>query len=285
MHWYLASILSLVFFSLQYFLYKVAAEKNADSKLVTFSFMATVTVLGLIVYFFQQTTILDAAKLFYFAFAAGGTFLLATLLRLQSLKFIPASVAFLIFDFKVIAIALISIYYFKDVLTVWQLLGIVLIFIAGLLIIQKQTGETEKYTKFNRGIALALGVVLCLSINGLVTKQAATENYNPFIFITIAYFINSVLAFSFYKLKTAAEIVASKKYSIKIGLIIGLFNFFAFYFEFTALRSGPLGPVTAIISFSTLGAILLSAIAFKEKFELKRAAGLVLGFISLLLLR
>ena len=286
MNWNITSILSLVLFSLQYFFYKVATEKRANLHLVTFSMMTTIAIAGSSLYLLEGEPINGWKMLLFFGFIAGTSFVGATLSRLKSLEHMPSSVAFLIFDFKVVVIALISIFLFKDLTTPLQTIGIFLALVAGGIVIQKQKGENEEHPNFHWGIIYALGVVFTLSLNAIVIKQAIIENYQAFAFIMVAGFFDSILSFLLYRFnKTYHMPVEIKNYSIKMGILVGIINFSAFYFEFISLQTGSLAVVTAIISFSTFGAIILSTIFFKEKIGFKRGLGLAIGLFSLFLLR
>lgn len=285
MNWYTTSILSFIFFSFQYYVYKIAAVKKANTELVTLFLMVTTTVISFIFFVFTGPHIINYRTLLLLTAGSSITFLLATLFRLESLKHIPSSVAFFVFDFKVVTIALISILYFKDRVTNLQLFGILVALLSVFAVIKKQSNESGKYEKFNLGILFALGVVLTLTINSLAIKQGA-KMYDPWSFIFFAGFLGSMFASVSYFLRIKSQLHERPRYfSAGIGVIVGILNILAFYFEFTSLKNGALAVVTAIVSFSTLGAIVLSAVTFKEKVGVRRSLAIILGFISLLLLR
>lgn len=287
MNWYTTSILSLVFFALQYYVYKIAAEKKANSEIVTLAFMVTLALAGLVIFIFRGGHAEHLKLLLYLSLAAGLTFLFATFFRLESLKYIPSSVAFFVFDFKVLTIALVSLFYFNEPIKVLQAVGILTAIAAALLVIDKQQGEKEKYGKFNLGITSALIVVLALTLNSLAVKKSALI-FDPLTFIFFEGVLSSIFAFGLYFYKRSEGKSINERpvlFSIGFGVLVGFLNFLAFYFEIVSLKNGSLAVVTAIISFSTIGAILLSALTYKERLGLKRAAGIVLGFVSLLLLK
>lgn len=285
MNWYATSILSLIFFSLQYFVYKIATEKKANTELVTLFLVITVTAVGFVYFILAHPALINLRNLLFLSLVAGVTFILATLFRFESLKHIPSSIAFFVFDFKVLTISLVSILYFKDQITRLQLFGIIVALCAALIVIKKQPGEQAQYKNFNLGIIFALGVVLALTFNSLAIKKGALT-YNPWVFIFFEGVLSSIFSFALYKVRAVNQVHERSKYfSAGIGIIVGILNFLAFYFEFTSLKTGPLAVVTAIISFSTIGAIILSSITYKEKVGVKRVVGLILGFLSLLLLR
>jgi len=285
MNWYISSVLAFIFFSLQYYVYKIATEKKANTELVTLFLMATTAVIGFSVLAIKAIHVGDYKSLLLLTAGSSTTFILATNFRLQSLKYIPSSVAFFIFDFKILTIALISILYFKDKVTPLQLLGILIAMLSVLTVIKKQHGEQAKYGKYNWGVLFALGVVLALTLNSLAIKQGAIM-HDQWAFIAFAGLIGSLFALGSYLVRIKRQRHdQSKLFSIGIGSIVGVLNVVAFYFEFTALKTGPLAVVTAIVSFSTIGAIVLSSITFKEKVGLKRGVAILLGFLSLLLLR
>jgi len=285
MNWYVTSILSFLFFSLQYYVFKIATEKKANTELMTVFLMITMAVACFAIFMFKDLVVTNHTSLLLLTAGSSITFALATFFRLESLKYIPSSIAFFVFDLKTVTIALISILYFKDKVTHLQLLGILLAVLAVLAVIKKQTDEQAKYERFNLGLIFALGVVLVLTMNSLAIKQGAVL-YDPWSFMLFAGSIGSLFTLISYRLRIRKQLhKRSRLFSIGMGIIVGILNILAFYFEFISLKTGTLAVVTAIVSFSTLGAIILSSITFKEKIEIKRAMGLALGFLALLLLR
>lgn len=288
MNWYILALISLFCYGIQKFLFKVAVEKKCSSVAVNFYFMLTVTcVSGLYFLFFEHLSINPLTVLMFSAINAV-LFLFLTLSRYESLKFIPSVVAYPLFDLDNIFVVLAAVLLFRELPSASQSIAIVLGIISGFLLSQKTTSEKQKYSFFTKGLLYAgLAVVMSTTLN-IVSKVVVVSNLNLILFVFFSYSINTLLLLGtsiFKEHMNASKFLSSDRNSIYFGAIIGVVNFFAFYSTLQALRTGPLSLITVITSFATLLVVVLSVFVYKEKISVRRGVALVLGILSVILLK
>ncbi len=124
--WYVFAILALILLGFQRFLYKVSAERKCNTAWTTFSFMATVAILSSTLFVVLGESVSDISFLFFIALVNSGAFLVATITHIEALKHIPSSVAYPIIRLNAILVVIFSILFFKDRLSLYQGIGIVL---------------------------------------------------------------------------------------------------------------------------------------------------------------
>ncbi len=287
MNWYYLSVLSLLFFGIQKFLFKVAAENKCSTKLLTLSFMVTVFILSFIMFLLTSNNYFNFQLLLYVAFFNGFVFLLMNIFRYEAIKLVPSTVVYPLFEFSNVIVITFSFLYFKDRSSLYQTLGIILGLVVVYLLGRRHAEEKIKYSKFNKGLIFVLGAVIAAAISPIISKIAATSNFDTLLFITVSYLYNSFFVFMFhYFTNRKGKLVTSfTDKSIIYGTLIGITNFIAFYVYLKALGHGSLSLVTVISSFSTTIPVILSILIYKDKMTWRRFVGISLAVLSLFLLK
>lgn len=285
MGWFSLSIVALAFFGIQKFLFKVVAEKGCSMMQTTAYFMGTVTLLAFTAFFLSNGTLGDWRFVGMIAMINGTVFLVVTLLRMASLRYIPGVIAYPIFQLSRILVVLFGLAYFHESINAVQTVGIAL----GIATTPFLGGEKEEEPTRRRnvriGLLLATGAVFGAAASEVIGKFAAISSSDLFVFIGISYAWN-LLASGSYTLISHARGKGSPQWktAAKYGILIGVTNFIAFYAELSAFRTGPLSLVAVLSSFSTLVAMGLAAWIYKERLDWKGALGAGLAILSIILL-
>jgi drug/metabolite transporter (DMT)-like permease len=285
-NWYTQAIIALILMGTQSFLYKVSAERNCNTALTTFSFMATVALLSSALFFIRRE---PAPNMFYtliMGILNSSAFLLATMMHIEALKRLPASIVYSIIRLNVVVVVLFSILYFQDRPTINQISGIVLAVIIILLLTRQAEPEKPSVKQTKRGLILVFVSLFCGAIASISSKFAAMH-VNPLSFMAISYLFSTLFAIGLRNKLFHGGVQASDKNdkeALVIGFSIGIVNFAGYYAFLKALSIGPLSIVISIIGLHFVIAILLSVLIYKEKLTLSIMTGISLTILSVILL-
>ncbi|HUW22160.1 MAG TPA: DMT family transporter [Candidatus Bathyarchaeia archaeon] len=291
MSWYLLSLSALLFFGLQKFLFKVAAEKKSSTRITNFYFMITVAVLSFIFFFLFSRKFMNLKQLILFALLNGVIFLSLNIFRLESLKYIPGVVAFPMFELSYIPVIIFSRFYFRESLNFKQILGVFFGILVALLVSRKETAEQKRYREYYKGTPLLLGAIVSAAILSLISKIIAISSFNTLLFMGISYLFNTVLLFAFHHsaqvlLRNTKDVTPNQaREAITIGILMGITNFIAFFSYLKALEKGSLLVVSVLSGLSSLVAIVLSVMIYKEKLNWRRIVAIGLTIVTMVLLK
>ena len=119
-------MIALCAFGIQRFLYKVSAEKKCNTAWTTFAFMGTVAILSSLLFFVYGQPLDNIIFLIFISFINSASFLTGTITTIEALKSISTSVAYPVIRLNTAIVVIFSIVYFKDKLSVFQVMGIIL---------------------------------------------------------------------------------------------------------------------------------------------------------------
>ncbi len=283
-NWYTHAIIALILMGTQSFLYKVSAERNCNTALTTFSFMATVALLSSVVFFLSSESVPNITFTFFVGILNSSAFLVATMTHIEALKRLPASIVYSIVRLNVVVVVLFSIVYFKDRPTYYQITGIMLAVIVILILTRQPEADKPTAGQTKGGLILVFVSLFCGSIASISSKFAAMHA-NPLTFMAISYLFSTLFSIGLRNKLQTEPVQANYKEALAIGLSMGLINFAGYYTFLKALSIGPLSIVIAIIGLHFVIAILLSVMIYKEKLTPPIIAGISLTILSVILLR
>jgi len=284
MNWYGLAILSLFFMGTQRFLYKVSAERQCNTAWTTFSFMATVAVLSTVLFGLSETGVPDIPFLLFIALVNSASFLVATLTHIEALKHIPTGVAYPIIRLSTIIVVIFSIVFFKDPLSLWQIVGIVLAMAVIFILTRDLHPDQETRKNIKRGILFVFISLLAGAVASISSKFAAMHTHKM-AYIAVSYTAATLVSFALREKFQTEEAEPNHRDAIFIGLVMGIINLAGYYTFLKALSSGPLSIIASIGGMHFVIAILLSRLIYKEKLTRWRLLGLILTIVSIILLR
>ncbi len=282
--WYLLTTLALLLLGTQRFLYKVAAEKGCDTAKTTVVFMGTVTALSTAAWFVSAESIGDPLSLILIAGVNSLAFATATIMHMEALKQMPATIVYPLIRLNVVLVVLFSVGYFRDRLAAPQVLGIVAAVSVGVLLAREAGGEKAGRGNIRRGL-LCAGLSVVSGAVASVSSKFAALHTGKLGFMALSYGLGTVFAALMPSRLQVSQKPGTTRDTFTLGLLMGLLNFAGFYLFLEALGRGPLSVIVSIMGLHFVVAILLSAAVYREKLHGRRAFALALAVVSLILLR
>lgn len=283
-HWYFSALLALILLGTQRFFYKVAAERKCPTEWVTFSFMATVTLLSGGLFLIQGRHEPNTAYLITVSLVNSAAFLIATVAHIEALKYIPGNIVYAVIQLNAAVVAVFSLLYFKDRISFLQALGLIVAVMAMVIMRKQMAGTTASGTGQRRGFIFIFLSLLGGAAASISSKFAAMET-DKLAFMALSYLLGTVGSLGIKKALAFKKAGERKGQALLIGIIMGLFNFFGFYTFLIALEQGPLSLIAAIVGMHFVISIVLSALIYREKITSAGLAGIILTVVSILLLR
>ena len=171
--------------------YKVAAENKYPTEWVTFSFMATVTLMSAVAYFFDDPTAPDMGFLLVAALINSASFLVATVSHIEALKYVPANIAYSIIRLNVVVVAVFSIVYFKEHVSLLQILGLIVAVVAMILLTTQMGADTPALKRRRKGAVFIVLAVLGGAAASVSSKFAAIYA-DKFAFMAMSYLFGMI---------------------------------------------------------------------------------------------
>jgi len=282
--WYVFAIFALILLGFQRFLYKVSAERKCNTAWTTFSFMATVAILSSTLFLLLGESVSDITFLIIIALVNSGAFLVATITHIEALKHIPTSVAYPIIRLNAVVVVIFSIFYFKDRLSLYQGIGIVLALAVIVILAVGINDNNAPQKNIKRGFIFVL-IALFGGAAAAISSKFAASYTNKMAFIAVSYIASTLFSLGLRKKLETEEARKTHKDALIIGVIMGLINLAGYYSFLKALSTGPLSIIASITGMHFVISIILSALIYKEKLTLLRILGIFLTVLSIILLR
>jgi drug/metabolite transporter (DMT)-like permease len=282
--WYFPALLALLLLGIQRFFYKVAAENKYPTEWVTFSFMATVTLLSAGAYFSRDQNEFAIGFLLVAALVNSASFLMSTVSHIEALKYVPANIAYSIIRLNVVVVAVFSIFYFKEQVSLLQILGLAIAVVAMILLTTQMTADTPSLRRRRQG---AVFIILALlgGATASISSKFAAMYADKFAFMAMSYLFGMIGSLGINKVLSYKKARQRRSAAMGLGFIMGGFNFAGFYLFLYALERGPLSLIAAMVGMHFVIAIVLSAVIFHEKIKPAGFAGILLTVLSILLIR
>ncbi len=284
MNWFLLTIICLVLYGIQRFLYKVSAERNCNTAWTTLAFMGTVAVFSSFLWFSSDEVLKNLTWLIILSLVNSLTFFADTIVTIEALRHLPTTIVYPLARMSAVLVVLFSVVYFQDQLSGYQIIGIALA-IGVILTLTRVTDEERREGRnVRRGITLIVLAVLSGAVAAISSKFAALHT-NHMAFIALTYTLS--MFFSLALRKPFEKSGASTRYgeALLIGFLIGLVNFAAFLSLLKAMETGPLSIIVPVVGMNFVIANILAVVFFREKMTVLKGAGIVMTVLSLVLMK
>lgn len=281
MDWFLLSIVGMILYGAQNFVYKVVAEKRLNSGLVLRSSFAAGAVFSGI-FLFLGSGLEYSIDIMIFAIVQATFYLVSRYVQIESFKRLPAVVVLPISRIHFAMTAALGIVILKEAYTLNTILGILLFLAVMLILSGNDSSDGVKKKDFRAGIFLAIATAIFTTISEFMVKVAAMK-YDVLAFLFLSYIWLVVPA---HVLNLRLSNGKDNKRAAQIyGFLIGVFNFASFFAVMTALKAGPASVIFPIIGLNMLVTVFLSAIFYGEKITWLRIIALLLSLAAIVLLR
>ncbi len=281
MDWFALSLIAMVLYGIQNFIYKIVAEKNLNTGLVLMTGFATAGMLSGILLYLNFVP-LTGIHIFVFAAIQASFYLMSRYVKIESFKYLPTVVALPISRTHFAITALLGIIVLKEQYTLSTILGISLFLIVVLILSGSNAKKGITAPNFRAGFALAVATAIFTTVSEFMVKIAATQ-YNVLLFMFLSY-VWLILPSHLLNLKQGSN-KRNKKPCVVYGFFIGLFNFASFFTVMSALKTGPASVIFPVIGLNMLVTVLLAVIVYHEKITSRRLMALILSVIAIILLR
>ncbi len=281
MDWFALSLIAMVLYGIQNFIYKIVAEKNLNTGLVLMSSFTTAGVLSGVLLYFNFVP-LAGIHIFVFAAIQASFYLMSRYVKIESFRYLPTVVALPISRTHFAITALLGIIILKEQYTQNTILGISLFLIVVLILSGNNAKKGITAPNFRAGFALAVATAIFTTVSEFMVKIAATQ-YNVLLFMFLSY-VWLILPSHLLNLKQGSS-KSNRKSCIVFGFLIGLFNFASFFTVMSALKTGPASVIFPVIGLNMLVTVFLAVIVYHEKITSRRLVALVLSVLAIFLLR
>ncbi len=277
--WYFFSVAALLLLGTQRFFYKVAAERGCSSPLTTAVFMGTVTLLSSAVFFTSGEPAGDLRALVVLALVNSVSFTLATVAHMEALKHLPAGITFPLTRLSILAVIVFSVLYFGERPSQFQWIGIILGFCVVAVLTREAGSASLPEGKTGAGLLFITVCVLCGAAASISSKLAAVSTSKAG-FMALTYLLATFFSLAIEKKWGKGKTAAHPAEAVKIGVLMGLLNFFGFYAFLAALTDGPLSVIALITGMHFVIAITLSALLYREQMTRPRLWGIGLTLLA-----
>lgn len=285
--WFIYAVASVIFTGIQTFIFKIAAQRNhdADANTAIGAFVSAVIgwlIIAIFGLWHGQWNILMT-----FGVVSGLLYSFGAAARVNSLKYIDTTIFFPIYKTigPIIAVAA-GLLLFQETLNILEVIGIALSIAVPLLLFHKD--EQTRQRALFRGLSLLALSVAVIMIAQVMNKYAIEIVGNVLLFATVAHtstlLLSSALWYRRHRNDTETIFNAPRDL-IYISALAGVFQFAGFYTFLKAFELGTLSIVFTINSLYILIPIVLSVWWYKEHFNLRKGAAVVLSILALAFLR
>ena len=270
---------------LDYFLLceKFQLKKNHNSFVaIWYAFLASAFFSGILLLFekwnFEPLWLLLILALWNAIF-----YMISLVTRNSALKHIDSSIYFPIY--KVLAGIIVTamwVIIFKEELSLWELLWIIIWMFIPLILITKKENSIQKNLK--QGVILAITWAIFWAITISFWKILVLNNLSPLAYVSIGGLVWWIVSLRLWGEKLWNIVKISHNKMKRYALIWGLFLFLSMYTFIHAIK-GNIAIAYTINSFSILIPILLSVIFYQEKLDTKKIIVILLSIVSIVLFK
>ncbi|MBQ7039310.1 MAG: EamA family transporter [Clostridia bacterium] len=192
----------------------------------------------------------------------------------------PMALTSLIVTYNVVIPCVYGVAFLGERVRILQYIGFALLALSMLLLKKK-----DKDVKFKRHWALCTGLTfLCNGINSVILKIHQTIYPGQFRreFMCIALFVGAVVLLIAAVCTKQKPSISEIGFSVPSGIMMAIANFLSLYLS-AQIDATVLFPVTTVCSICLN--CTLSKIIFKDKFTIMQIFGIILGIISVILIK
>jgi drug/metabolite transporter (DMT)-like permease len=282
--WYHFSLIALILFGIQRFLYKVSADWKCDTAVTTISFMVTVSLLAILFFFIRHERFEPLLYLLVVSCINGCAFAIGTISTIEALKYISGSIVFPLTRLSTVLVVIFSILFFGDEPSFLQCTGLIIAIFVIIFFARYDDKSVSVSIIPERGIILGLIALISGAVAAISSKFAATH-VSTYAFIALSYVTGALLTYPIRDILQKERIPADLSKSFFIGAIIGVINFAGFLYLLKALAEGPLSLIISITGMHFVITIILSATIFSERISVRKMAAIAMTIVSVFLMR
>ncbi|MFM2414915.1 MAG: hypothetical protein RI911_608 [Candidatus Parcubacteria bacterium] len=286
--WFIYALASALFSGLHAFTLKVAAERGISSgffNAYSCTFSACVgAVMAILCVPLSGHWLLGIAM----AFLSGVIYVCSSSTRIESLRSITTTLYFPISKSATViftTVAGILLFFESITFSEWIALGLALLVPLMLL----HPGEVKQQKQIHRGVLFLILASLFSALATVVNKYSTGIFDSPLVFVVVTHISIACVGWASGMLeerKRAADNVAQRERALTTSFVVlcvcaGTFQLLGFWTNMVSLTEGPLSLAYAVMSFQMLVPMLLSALVYKEQWDLRKGAAVALSCASM----
>ena len=275
--WFEAAVISMLAYGVLDFLFKVAEAQRLDFSNVLLYYYWSASLIAVSLFVLFPEPIANFPFLALFALIQVSLYLLANVLKLESMKHIRSVLAYPLFALHGVMASILAILLLGEPASILQYAGIALSVAAIFLLVEKRG-----HIRVGRGVFLAIGAMLCLASSEVIVS-AVIDRLIILPFISLSYFF--AIGPSFVLEKRLHRRGGKKQGAARIGVAMAAANITAFYLLLYALGRGPASVIFPIIALALLVSVALSKRAYGEKLTAKELSAILIALAAIILMR
>ncbi|MBI2134208.1 EamA family transporter [Candidatus Woesearchaeota archaeon] len=284
--WFILSVMAMIFYGIQNFLFKFASQHGYDSVRVNSISTLTIVASSGILFLVSEPSV-SGPYFLLLVIGNGITYLFANVCRIESFKLSPSRLANPIASMYIALTPILAFFIFRERITILQLLGLTTATFTIIILAKKQSKEKKK------GIAM-LGIIFAgiaaasTSFNNIIGKSAAiTGDIASFMFFSylFSFFISLAMQTALDKKENPIRALVKDHRATRLGLVSGLTGFAAYYLMLRSLVSGPAMLIFPIIGLGVVLTEIISTWDAGGKLTTRSIAAIAASAISIILLR
>ncbi|MDP3881155.1 MAG: DMT family transporter [bacterium] len=289
--WFLLSVISLFFAGFHAFLQKVGAARGYNSSLLNGYSAGISALIGFTFAGFYEGLGEFSGLLVFVAFLSGFVFIIGTNLRMDSLKNIDTTIFFPLHKFISPLIALIvGLVVFREALGFSEWVGVILGIVVPLFLIH--SSEKQRQKNLSKGLILMVGSAVMSAVAISINKEGANLFTSIILFASLANAFTAILGMLFYRFRRSGlkngdvELHYLDPKLLRLSILSGFIQILSFSSLIMAFSyGGALVIVYTINSLYILVPIVLSIILYKEHWNLRKAAAIVMSIAAVFLMK
>ncbi len=280
-YWLLTSILSAIFFAVASFIITIGAKKHYSiSQMLVGLYISGAVMFAFYISLHNGFSIDKQTFMWGIIIGIGSS--LSNAFFTYALKLGPVSLTGPLANTNVILVIIMSVFYYGEILSLPQILGISLLLL-GCFLLPFDPQENKHVRKNMWFLIMLLTIFFMFLLNGglKITRELLLDNslvlFYSYIFATVLFF-SSIVFTKLYSPRT----FKFKYQAIKIGLLAGVFSFLGLQSYAIALEGGPASVVVPIFSSRNAIVAVLCIWYFKEtlsRFQKMALASLLFGLL------
>lgn len=261
---------------------KIQVEKNHNPALVTFYSMIVALLCWIFLFLYKGENPWNILLCFLLWLSNGILYLITTLTRIESLKFIDTSIYFPIYkSLAPLFLVVIAILFLWEKLSIKESIWVILWIAVPLILIwkNKKSNNTKRWIKF---MIIWLATAIWAAI---LVKIWAIYKVNMVLYTIFSLWAWSILSILLHRNNTKKHSKYSLLHIKRTWIITWVLNFTAFYFFVKAIEIwNNLWIVYTLQSLYILVPIILSIIIYKEHFDTKKLIAIILTIATIFFL-
>ena len=286
--WFIYSLLSALFVWFYSFSSKLSVEKNHNPSLITYYSMIVASLCAIIWLFFSD---ISFNKIMYlsilFGFFNGAFYVITTITRMESLKYIDTSIYFPIYKAILpISLIIVMVIFFWEKLTINEIIWVIFWITVPILLIWVNK-KSKQISKWYYYLLIWIMWALLASISAKLSILNGV-NIQVYIFISLVTWtiLSYIVFYNNIKKNIINNIIYSRLDIKRTAIITWILQFLWFYFFMKALELwNNISVVYVVQSLYIIIPIMLSILFYKENFGYKKFLAVCLTILSILFLK